>query len=132
MLYGILITLIPMVQRGHILCISAHRQRICVIGFVASKNLEGSYTLVYTLIDSGFTENNKYVTSSTKNVNRKYTRALSEAASLVISEGVPAYAPENSIAPERARAAVFFKILLFIFKLLSKNEIIMYILIIYY
>lgn len=29
--------------------------------------------MVYTLIYSGFTENNKYVTSFTKNVNRKYT-----------------------------------------------------------
>lgn len=44
-----------------------------VIGFAASKNLEGPYTFVDTLIYSGFTENDKYVTSSTKNVNRKYT-----------------------------------------------------------
>ena len=44
-----------------------------VIGFAASKNLEGPYTFVDTLIYSGFTENDSYATSSTKNVNRKYT-----------------------------------------------------------
>lgn len=44
-----------------------------VIGFAASKKLEGPYTFVDTLIYSGFTENDSYATSSTKNVNRKYT-----------------------------------------------------------
>ncbi len=43
-----------------------------VIGFAASTNVEGPYTFVDTLIYSGFTENDSYVTSSTKNVNRKY------------------------------------------------------------
>lgn len=44
-----------------------------VIGFAAAKNIEGPYTFVDTLIYSGFTKNDQYVTSSTKNVNKKYT-----------------------------------------------------------
>ncbi|MCM1133825.1 MAG: family 43 glycosylhydrolase [Ruminococcus flavefaciens] len=44
-----------------------------VIGFATAKNIEGPYTFVDTLIYSGFTENDSYATSSTKNVNRKYT-----------------------------------------------------------
>ena len=44
-----------------------------VIGFAVSQKAEGPYTFVDTLIYSGFTENNSYATSSTKNVNRKYT-----------------------------------------------------------
>lgn len=44
-----------------------------VIGFAAAKNIEGPYTFVDTLIYSGFTNNDQYVTSSTKNVNKKYT-----------------------------------------------------------
>ena len=44
-----------------------------VIGFAASKNIEGPYTFVDTLIYSGFTNNDSYATSDTKNVNRKYT-----------------------------------------------------------
>ncbi len=44
-----------------------------VIGFAVSKNVEGPYTCVDTLIYSGFTKNDQYVTSSTKNVNKKYT-----------------------------------------------------------
>lgn len=44
-----------------------------VIGFAVSQTAEGPYTFVDTLIYSGFTENDSYATSSTKNVNRKYT-----------------------------------------------------------
>jgi arabinan endo-1,5-alpha-L-arabinosidase len=44
-----------------------------VIAYAASKNIEGPYTFVDTLIYSGFTNNDSYATSSTKNVNRKYT-----------------------------------------------------------
>lgn len=44
-----------------------------VIGFATAKDIEGPYTFVDTLIYSGFTENDSYATSSTKNVNRKYT-----------------------------------------------------------
>ena len=44
-----------------------------VIGFAAAKAPEGPYTFVDTLIYSGFTANDSYATSSTKNVNRKYT-----------------------------------------------------------
>ena len=44
-----------------------------VIAYAASKTIEGPYTFVDTLIYSGFTQNDSYVTSSTKNVNRKYT-----------------------------------------------------------
>lgn len=44
-----------------------------VIAYAASKNIEGPYTFVDTLIYSGFTANDTYAKSSTKNVNRKYT-----------------------------------------------------------
>lgn len=44
-----------------------------VIGFAVSQNIEGPYTYVDSLIYSGFTSNDSYATSSTKNVNRKYT-----------------------------------------------------------
>ena len=44
-----------------------------VIAFAAAQNIEGPYTCVDTLIYSGFTNNDSYATSSTKNVNRKYT-----------------------------------------------------------
>ncbi len=44
-----------------------------VIAFAQSQNVEGPYTFVDTLIYSGFTSNDTYATSSTKNVNRKYT-----------------------------------------------------------
>ena len=44
-----------------------------VICFATSKNIEGPYTFADTLIYSGFTKNDQYVTSSTKNVNKKYT-----------------------------------------------------------
>ncbi|WP_303819345.1 RICIN domain-containing protein [Ruminococcus flavefaciens] len=44
-----------------------------VIASAASKNIEGPYTFVDTLIYSGFTNNDAYVKSSTKNVNKKYT-----------------------------------------------------------
>lgn len=44
-----------------------------VIGFATAQKAEGPYTFVDTLIYSGFTENDSYATSSTKNVNRKYT-----------------------------------------------------------
>ena len=44
-----------------------------VIAFAAAKNIEGPYTFVDTLIYSGFTNNDAYVKSTTKNVNKKYT-----------------------------------------------------------
>jgi len=44
-----------------------------VIAYAAAKNVEGPYTFVDTLIYSGFTSNDTYAKSSTKNVNRKYT-----------------------------------------------------------
>ncbi len=44
-----------------------------VIGFASSKTIEGPYTFVDTLIYSGFTSNDTYATSPSKNVNRKYT-----------------------------------------------------------
>lgn len=44
-----------------------------VICYATSQTLEGPYTFKDTLIYSGFTNNDQYVTSSTKNVNRKYT-----------------------------------------------------------
>ncbi len=44
-----------------------------VIAFAASKTPQGPYTFVDNLIYSGFTSNDSYATSSTKNVNRKYT-----------------------------------------------------------
>ena len=44
-----------------------------VIAYAAAKNIEGPYTFVDTLIYSGFTNNDSYATSKTKNVNRKYT-----------------------------------------------------------
>ena len=44
-----------------------------VIAYAAAQNIEGPYTFVDTLIYSGFTANDSYAASSTKNVNRKYT-----------------------------------------------------------
>ncbi len=44
-----------------------------VIAFGVSQKPEGPYEFVDTLIYSGFTKNDSYATSSTKNVNRKYT-----------------------------------------------------------
>ena len=44
-----------------------------VICFATSKNIQGPYTFGDTLIYSGFTKNDQYVTSATKNVNKKYT-----------------------------------------------------------
>jgi len=44
-----------------------------VIAYGVSKKPEGPYEFVDTLIYSGFTPNDSYATSSTKNVNRKYT-----------------------------------------------------------
>ena len=44
-----------------------------VICFATSKNIEGPYTFGDTLIYSGFTKNDQYVKSTTKNVNKKYT-----------------------------------------------------------
>lgn len=44
-----------------------------VICYGVSQNPEGPYEFVDTLIYSGFTPNDSYATSSTKNVNRKYT-----------------------------------------------------------
>ena len=44
-----------------------------VICFATSKTIEGPYTFGDTLIYSGFTKNDQYVTSATKNVNKKYT-----------------------------------------------------------
>lgn len=44
-----------------------------VIAYAASRNIEGPYRFVDTLIYSGFTQNDSFAVSSTKNVNRKYT-----------------------------------------------------------
>lgn len=44
-----------------------------VIAYAAAQNIEGPYNFVDTLIYSGFTDNDSYATSATKNVNRKYT-----------------------------------------------------------
>lgn len=44
-----------------------------VIAYAASKNISGPYEFVDTLIYSGFTGNDQYVTSDTKRVNKKYT-----------------------------------------------------------
>lgn len=44
-----------------------------VVCYAASKKIEGPYTFVDTLIYSGFTSNDTYAKSSSKNVNRKYT-----------------------------------------------------------
>lgn len=44
-----------------------------VIAYGVSQRAEGPYEFVDTLIYSGFTSNDSYATSSTKNVNRKYT-----------------------------------------------------------
>ena len=44
-----------------------------VIAYAASKEVTGPYTFVDTLIYSGFTSNDTYAKSKTKNVNRKYT-----------------------------------------------------------
>jgi len=44
-----------------------------VLAFGVSQKAEGPYEFVDTLIYSGFTSNDSYATSSTKNVNRKYT-----------------------------------------------------------
>lgn len=44
-----------------------------VLCFAVSQNPEGPYEFVDTLIYSGFTPIDSYATSSTKNVNRKYT-----------------------------------------------------------
>lgn len=44
-----------------------------VICYAVSKNIEGPYQFVDTLIYSGFTANDQYVSSDTKNVNKKYT-----------------------------------------------------------
>ena len=42
-----------------------------VICFATSKNIQGPYTFGDTLIYSGFTKNDQYVKSATKNVNKK-------------------------------------------------------------
>ncbi|WP_295075029.1 RICIN domain-containing protein [Ruminococcus sp.] len=44
-----------------------------VISYASSKYIEGPYVFADTLIYSGFTNNDSYARSSTKNVNRKYT-----------------------------------------------------------
>jgi len=44
-----------------------------VIAYAASKKIEGPYTFVDTLIYSGFTSNDSWAKSTTKNVNGKYT-----------------------------------------------------------
>ena len=44
-----------------------------LISFAWSKKIDGVYTFGDTLIYSGFTNNDQYVTSSTKRVNKKYT-----------------------------------------------------------
>ncbi len=44
-----------------------------VICYAVSRNIEGPYQFVDTLIYTGFTSNDQYVSSNTKNVNKKYT-----------------------------------------------------------
>lgn len=44
-----------------------------VIAYASSQKIEGPYTFVDTLIYSGFTSNDSWAKSTTKNVNRKYT-----------------------------------------------------------
>ncbi|MCR4643928.1 MAG: family 43 glycosylhydrolase [Oscillospiraceae bacterium] len=53
-------------------CTSSTYKR-SVIAYAAAQNVQGPYTFVDTLIYSGFTDTDSYATSSTKNVNRKYT-----------------------------------------------------------
>ena len=53
-------------------CTSSTYKR-SVICFAWSKTIKGTYTFGDTLIYSGFYDTDSYVTSSTKNVNRKYT-----------------------------------------------------------
>lgn len=53
-------------------CTSSTYKR-SVICFASAKNINGPYTFGDTLIYSGFYDTDSYVTSSTKNVNRKYT-----------------------------------------------------------
>lgn len=53
-------------------CVSSTYIR-SAIAYAVSQNPEGPYTYVDTLIYSGFTPNDAYVSSSTKNVNIKYT-----------------------------------------------------------
>ena len=55
-----------------------------VIAYAASKNVEGPYTFVDILIYSGFTNNDSYAKSNSKNVNRKYTSTNIDE---LISEG---------------------------------------------
>lgn len=59
-----------------------------VIAFASSKNIEGPYKFEDTLIYSGFTENNSYARSNTKNVNRKYTSTNIDE---LISQGKVSY-----------------------------------------
>ena len=44
-----------------------------VICYAVSKNIEGPYTFVDTLIYTGFTNNDQYVTGGSRTVNKKYT-----------------------------------------------------------
>ncbi len=44
-----------------------------VLAFASSKNIEGPYIFADTLIYSGFTENDTYVSSASKKVNRKFS-----------------------------------------------------------
>ena len=53
-------------------CTSSTYKR-SVICYAWSKSIKGTYTFGDTLIYSGFYDNDSYVTSATKNVNRKYT-----------------------------------------------------------
>ena len=59
-----------------------------VLAFGVSQRAEGPYEFVDTLIYSGFTSNDSYATSSTKNVNRKYT---STNVDELIAEGKVTY-----------------------------------------
>ena len=53
-------------------CTSSTYKR-SVICYAWSKSIKGTYTFADTLIYSGFYDTDSYVTSATKNVNRKYT-----------------------------------------------------------
>lgn len=71
-------------------CTSSTYKR-SVIAFGVSKTAEGPYQCVDTLIYSGFTSGDSYATSSTKNVNRKYTSTnideLISAGQVTYNEG---------------------------------------------
>ena len=61
-----------------------------VICYAVSKNIEGPYQFVDTLIYTGFTANDQYVSSDTRKVNKKYTSTNIDE---LIASGEVAYNP---------------------------------------